>query len=1177
VAGVLALTGASALAAGVRSEIGSFGPGGPGVGVFSKPQGVAVDQATGDVYVYDAGEEVDGEEVDGGIYKFNAAGAPEAFSSTATNVIKNVGDEAGEGKSEIAVDSSTGPDEGDIYVATREQVKIYAASGAELGTLTEEGEPCGVAVDPSGAVYVTFSEEEVIRKYVPVTNPVTSADYTSGLSEQAGVCNIAADSAGDIYAASPGGGVWKFEASSEPVIGTEIDAEGATLAVDPSSGEGYFDAKSYIAEDRLSYEPSGKLVGSFGQLNESYGVAVGDGSGDVYAADGEASEVVVFGPAAAGPKIDEESVSSVSSTSADLRAQIDPHGAETSYYFQYGPTTSYGTSIPVAPGDGLGAGGADQSVLQPAQGLAPGRVYHYRVVAVQDSEVLLGADQTFTTQVAGGEFALPDGREWEMVSPLDKGGAEPEAGAGNGFINQASEEGGAISYVADGPMPVDAEAEGSLSPNDSQILSTRGAQGWTSQDITLPADESNGVSEGGGQQYKLFSSDLALGLVKPFEGTHKLAGPPLSPPLSPDEVQEKTVSLRADAPLQPEESEVASYDAAKRNGELMHNPGYLALLSAQNAPGVATSESGLEGATPDLSHVVFNAEDEYTAPLEDELYEWGPGGALQPVSVLPGQTSEGKGDLGNFGSYDVRHAISNDGTLVFWTGSKSGEGLYVRDTETQETLRLDTVQEGASGAGEVEPVFQTASADGSKVFFTDRQRLTADSKAEGPRPDLYVVELSGGAVAGSQLKEKLTDLTPEGVNGESANVVGDVLGASEDGSSVYFVAEGALAAGAASGNIARENGQCSIGEPAFGTTCNLYVRHYNGTEWTPTQFIAALSSEDSPDWGTSEGFLTRMTARVSPDGQYLAFMSDRPLTGYDNADTNSGVADEEVFLYDASDEGHLVCASCDPTGARPAGILDNYGLREGEGYASKVDTNGTWDKRWLAGSVPGWTPASAGRTVYQARYLSNSGRLFFDSPDHLVPAATGYKEKVYEYEPAGVGSCGGERGCVGLISPGDSEHEAAFMDANASGSEVFFLTADRLVPQDTDNAFDVYDAHECTSSWPCPPGAGATPPACTTAESCREAPAAQPEIFGAPPSQTFSGSGNIATVSPKAVTPKRTAAQVKAEKLAKALKACKKKAKKKRAGCEKQARKQYGAKAHGKSKAKAKKSNGRGK
>jgi hypothetical protein len=870
-------------------------------------------------------------------------------------------------------------------------------------------------------------------------------------------------------------------------------------------------------------------------------------------------------------------VSSVSSTSADLRAQIDPHGAETSYYFQYGPTTSYGTSIPVAPGDGLGAGGADQSVLQPAQGLAPGRVYHYRVVAVQDSEVLLGADQTFTTQVAGGEFALPDGREWEMVSPLDKGGAEPEAGAGNGFINQASEEGGAISYVADGPMPVDAEAEGSLSPNDSQILSTRGAQGWTSQDITLPADESNGVSEGGGQQYKLFSSDLALGLVKPFEGTHKLAGPPLSPPLSPDEVQEKTVSLRADAPLQPEESEVASYDAAKRNGELMHNPGYLALLSAQNAPGVATSESGLEGATPDLSHVVFNAEDEYTAPLEDELYEWGPGGALQPVSVLPGQTSEGKGDLGNFGSYDVRHAISNDGTLVFWTGSKSGEGLYVRDTETQETLRLDTVQEGASGAGEVEPVFQTASADGSKVFFTDRQRLTADSKAEGPRPDLYVVELSGGAVAGSQLKEKLTDLTPEGVNGESANVVGDVLGASEDGSSVYFVAEGALAAGAASGNIARENGQCSIGEPAFGTTCNLYVRHYNGTEWTPTQFIAALSSEDSPDWGTSEGFLTRMTARVSPDGQYLAFMSDRPLTGYDNADTNSGVADEEVFLYDASDEGHLVCASCDPTGARPAGILDNYGLREGEGYASKVDTNGTWDKRWLAGSVPGWTPASAGRTVYQARYLSNSGRLFFDSPDHLVPAATGYKEKVYEYEPAGVGSCGGERGCVGLISPGDSEHEAAFMDANASGSEVFFLTADRLVPQDTDNAFDVYDAHECTSSWPCPPGAGATPPACTTAESCREAPAAQPEIFGAPPSQTFSGSGNIATVSPKAVTPKRTAAQVKAEKLAKALKACKKKAKKKRAGCEKQARKQYGAKAHGKSKAKAKKSNGRGK
>ena len=55
-------------------------------------------------------------------------------------------------------------------------------------------------------------------------------------------------------------------------------------------------------------------------------------------------------------------------------------------------------------------------------------------------------------------------------------------------------------------------------------------------------------------------------------------------------------------------------------------------------------------------------------------------------------------------------------------------------------------------------------------------------------------------------------------------------------------------------------------------------------------------------------------------------MSERSLTGYDNRDANSGVPDEEVFLYDA-DTGRLVCASCNPTGARPVGLFEGNGYR----------------------------------------------------------------------------------------------------------------------------------------------------------------------------------------------------------------------------------------------------------
>ncbi len=189
----------------------------------------------------------------------------------------------------------------------------------------------------------------------------------------------------------------------------------------------------------------------------------------------------------------------------------------------------------------------------------------------------------------------------------------------------------------------------------------------------------------------------------------------------------------------------------------------------------------------------------------------------------------------------------------------------------------------------------------------------------------------------------------------------------------------------------------------------------------------------------------------------------------------------------------------------------------------------------MAGSVPGWTGEEAQGALYQSRYLSNSGRLFFDSPDALVPADVDGVENLYEYEPEGVGNCEGtvagasqvyERqtgGCVGLISSGTSAQESVFLDASENGDDVFFMTTSQLVPQDLDSAYDVYDAHVCSVASPCSSSAVAVPPACTTADSCRAAPVPQPAIFGPPPSATFSGTGNLApevAPPPKKVTKK---------------------------------------------------------
>ena len=109
------------------------------------------------------------------------------------------------------------------------------------------------------------------------------------------------------------------------------------------------------------------------------------------------------------------------------------------------------------------------------------------------------------------------------------------------------------------------------------------------------------------------------------------------------------------------------------------------------------------------------------------------------------------------------------------------------------------------------------------------------------------------------------------------------------------------------------------------------------------------------------------------------------------------------------------------------------------------------------------------------------------------------------------------------------------------GGDVFFLTAEKLSKSDTDNSYDVYDAHECTTESACPPAEAEAPPACTTTDACRAAPTPQPEVFGAPAQRTFSGPGNLSrrpSIPPKPKPP--TAAELRAKHLKTALNSCRK-------------------------------------
>jgi hypothetical protein len=267
--------------------------------------------------------------------------------------------------------------------------------------------------------------------------------------------------------------------------------------------------------------------------------------------------------------------------------------------------------------------------------------------------------------------------------------------------------------------------------------------------------------------------------------------------------------------------------------------------------------------------------------------------------------------------------------------------------------------------------------------------------------------------------------------------------------------------------------------------------------------------------------------------------------------------------------------SCMPSGARPVGV-EYHKLEPGSGGLAGGPRDAWLEAGLVAANVPGWTGNDEAGEVsrYQPRYLTDQGRVFFNSADGLVPQDVNGTEDVYQYEPLGIKGPEGDElcteamstfsarsgGCVNLISSGESSRESAFLDASESGEDIFFLTAGQLDPtQDHDNALDVYDAHACSTNSPCPPQSAETPPPCDTGDSCKAAPTPQPSIFGAPPSATFNGLGNpapptAAVVKAKAKPPTR------AQKLAAALKACRRDKKKaKRAQCQRLARNKFGA------------------
>ena len=764
--------------------------------------------------------------------------------------------------------------------------------------------------------------------------------------------------------------------------------------------------------------------------------------------------------------------SAVGEEAATVNVQGNPLGLPATGEIEYVSDADYQVDgfaqAKVTPEGAIDFGASEAMQLRSVAlgGLTAGTLYHYRLrvlngtppggfICPESKLACPGLEHTFRTRLPGGEA---DQRRYELVSPGEKNSAEvavPSFVAG--FleprfvrIQAGATSGEAVTYTS---WTSFGQAEGAQ--GTSQYLSKRTASGWQTENI----------SPGG---------FLALPLMPPYGG--------FSPDL-------RFGAFKISEPLLTPDCRKGLESLYLRDNET----GELRCLSPE-APGAPKSPCLVyAGASEDGSRAFLAGAPEDGEILTYGLYESTASGT-QLISVFPNGepapatigTAFGPGGKPTPGAdiencqvtrTTMRHAISADGSRAFWTyvpeaSKKEPNQLYAR-INGSETVQLDAKQgAGTSGEG----VFVGASEDGSVAYFTDTNRLVPGAKPENGKPDLYRYQFG--------LAQPLTDLT----KGSEPGDVKGLVGISDDGAYAYFVAGAVLSA---------EPNQA--GDKAEAGKNNLYLYHEG-----KTSFIAALADEDQGDWAANP---REMSARVSPDGRHLAFLSLEAgkLAGYDNTiaegehcqileivdgvkfdlgDLVGSPLCKQAFIYEA-DGGELTCASCNPSGSRPLGPT----------------------------AVPGWSNDFEG-----PRFLSDDGqRLFFQSYDALLPADENGLGDVYEFERPGTGSCSEagtdfdsvSGGCHFLLSSGKSEDETYLVDASSDGRDVFLSTRQSLTGWDVNENYDVYDYRE---------GGGFPEPVETPicqGEACKPPVGAAVPPASSPSTPNFRGQGNPVTTAPK--------------------------------------------------------------
>jgi hypothetical protein len=415
-------------------------------------------------------------------------------------------------------------------------------------------------------------------------------------------------------------------------------------------------------------------------------------------------------------------------TKALLGGTVNPRNDATTYWVEYGPTTTYGQKFPLTPAS-AGSGGKDLYETEEVTGLAPSSVYHFRLAAENSGGPSHGFDMNFETAPAGPlpsescpnaalraenhSEELPECRAYEQASPVDKNGYDAgyERGGFGSEESVAATDGSAISFESRGAFG-DTRA-GALV---NAYLARRGASGWNTHGLLPPQAPPNSIYS----QVELFTSDLNKMVLRAYPG----------PALAPGAIPGKLNIYLADTA----------------------NDTYTTL-----APG----QSRIAGASIDFKTVFFNSP-EVLAPGGIEgvqnLYE-SHDGEVKLASILPGGAPASEGG--------ETSSVSEDGSRVLFF---SENGLDLR--ENGQTVKIG---EGVSALCSGTCI--KATPDLSRVFFLSEAKLTPD--AVNGQAQIYRYNTDA---------KTLTLITPPLVS--RGQGVQGMAGISRDGSYVYFRAAG---------------------------------------------------------------------------------------------------------------------------------------------------------------------------------------------------------------------------------------------------------------------------------------------------------------------------------------------------------------------------------------------------